>query len=69
MRLVKQRWMAVSLALCVMPGSQAGEQRVPSLEMLEFLADWSAEDQAWLDDSVEQEQDGDPRSVEVNEDE
>ncbi len=31
----------------------AGDDEMPSLELLEFLAEWSAEDQAWLDQEAE----------------
>ncbi len=31
----------------------AGGDEMPSLELLEFLAEWSEEDQAWLDQETE----------------
>lgn len=66
---VKGGFMLLSLSLLCPLVAQADEDNTPSLEMLEFLADWSVEDQAWLDEKVMQEQDGEQVSTEVNEDE
>lgn len=38
---------------------------IPSLEMLEFLAEWSVEDQAWLDQETEIKVERDDSKVEV----
>lgn len=47
---------SVCVALCLVgvPGTAQNED-APSAEFLDFLADWDAQDQQWLDEELENE--------------
>ena len=55
------------LSLLAAAAVSAQEQEAPALEFLEFLGEWSEEDQAWLDSQEQADAETKQAQTEVNE--